>query len=536
MNNLTLEVWGFTTIDTPSASETWSPSNTMPAGTYTIGVKSRGQIGDLGQYSIGVQLNEQFNNTVKTATPIGRFGEQPGLFGLVNPVYAGRGVIAEVVNNSDPDDYYRILTDNVVTRQTVWLYGMSQDADVRIIADRNRNLQVDSGEVIALSQASGSANEGFTVDLAANTYYYVHVYRYQSAQTNYTLELRADSAGEGPVNAGLPARGPEIFAGEAAYYEQVDEFERRDVFRIRPEYPGYLDLTLTGMGADADLRVALDLNNNGVLESGETLYQSSLGSTNNEALYGIEVNPAWNLYGGYYVMVDYYSGFVTNYRLGVHLDTSLSYNVNNLTHPWIRSLGDLASNNYRSFSEYIGSQDPYDIYSFTAPAGLLSIRSGGSGHYRDLIRDLNGNGLVDNGEVVAWGTNFDYTVPGAVGTSVPMFLRVQRSGGEFPTDGNYSQRIASQYRLSSSDNSFGSALALTLNPSAQQFAGYLQSDRFAPEFDDLEDYYTFTLADARRTRVARDPTPAREKRVRRAAVGRAPTHPRHERQRRPRPQ
>lgn len=502
MNNLTLEVWGFTTIDTASASETWSPPNTMPAGTYTIGVKSRGQIGDLGQYSIGVTLNEQFNNTMRSATPVGRFGELPGTFGLLNPVYAGRGIINDFVGNTDTEDYYRIYTDNLVTRQTVWMYGMSQDADVRIIVDRNRNLQVDSGEVLALSQASGNANEGFTVDLAPNTYYFIHVYRYQTANTNYTLELRADSAGEGPVNAGLPPRGPAIYSGETAYYDQVDEFERRDVFRVRPEYPGYLDLTLTGMTADADLRVALDLNNNGILESGETLYQSSLGGTNNEALYDIEVNPAWNLYGGYYVMVDYWSGSVTNYRLGVHLDTSSSYNVNNLTHPWIRGLGDLSTNNFRSFSEYIGSQDPYDIYSFTAPAGLLSIRSGGSAHYRDLVRDLNGNGVVDAGEIVAGGTNFDYTVPGAVGTSVPLFLRVQRSGGEFPTDGNYSQRIASQISLPTSDNTFGTARPVSLNTNLQRLSGYLQSASSATEFNDLEDYYKFTLTSAQRTRFS----------------------------------
>jgi hypothetical protein len=501
MDNLTLEIVGLATINTAAQGESWTSQTTMAAGTYYIGVHSRGQIGDIGSYSIGVTLNEAFNNTIKTATPVGRFGELPGTFGLVNPIYAGRGVIADFVGNSDTEDYYRIQTDNVTTRQTVWLYNLSQDADVELIADRNRNFQTDGGEIIAFSNASGTTGEAFTVDLAPNSTYYIHVYRYLSANTNYSLELRADGAGEQPRNAGLPARGPNIFAGEGAFYDQVDEFELRDVYRIRPDYPGYLDLSLTGLGADADLRVAIDFNNNGVIEAGETQYQSSLGGSNSEFLNDIEVNPAWNAVGGYYVIVERYAG-VTNYRLGVHLDTSTTSGANSLSHPWMRSLGDLSTNNYRSFDEYIGAQDAVDIFSFTAPAGLLSIRGSGTGHYRDLIRDLNNNGVVDSGEVVASGINMDYTVPGAVGTTQTLYLRVLRSGGEFPTDGNYHQSMASQVYLPTSDNSFGSARVLAMSTTAQRFAGYLQSDSFAPEYNDLDDYYTFSIDAAQRTRFS----------------------------------
>ncbi len=498
MDNLTLEVVGIATVNTAAQGETWTSQGTMAAGTYYVGVHSRGQIGDMGTYSIGVTLNEAFNNTVKTATPVGRFGELGGTFGLVNPIYAGRGVIADFVGNSDVEDYYRILTDNVTTRQTVWLYNLGADADVEIIADKNRNLQVDSGEVLARSQASGTTGEAFTVDLAPSTFYYIHVYRYQSANTNYSLELRADSAGEQPRNAGLAARGPSVFAGNQSFFDQVDEFELRDVYRVRPDYPGFLDLSLSGLGADADLRLAIDFNNNGVIEAGDTLYSSSLGGSNSEHINQISINPAWNAVGGYYVIVDYYAGSVTNYRLDINLDTTTSNGPNNLVHPYSRSLGDLGVNNYRSFDEYVGSTDTFDIFGMVAPAGLLSIRSSGTPHYRDLVRDANGNGQVDAGEIVASGNNIDYIVPGAVGTSANMYLRVQRGGGEFPTDGNYHQTIASQYTLPGSDDSFGSAHVVAMSATPGHYAGYLQSDAFAAQYNDLDDYYRFDLVDAQR--------------------------------------
>ena len=77
------------------------------------------------------------------------------------------------------------------------LSGLSSDADVRLIEDRNRNQIVDAGEIIGSSTLGGSFNESFyTVldgsELAPGYDYFVQVYQY-SGNTNYQLDMTVTS-------------------------------------------------------------------------------------------------------------------------------------------------------------------------------------------------------------------------------------------------------------------------------------------------------------------------------------------------------
>ncbi len=95
------------------------------------------------------------------------------------------------VGNSDRDDYYRFYIGSDRADFNLNLNNLNADADVRLIFDRNRNGQLDSGEIIDNSFLGGSSSERISRRLTEGIYY-IQVYRY-SGDTTYNLELNATS-------------------------------------------------------------------------------------------------------------------------------------------------------------------------------------------------------------------------------------------------------------------------------------------------------------------------------------------------------
>lgn len=482
-------------VSTSSESETWSPIGAQPAGTYFVSISSRGGEGEIGQYSVGLTTNAQFDNTIATATPIGRFGEAPGVFGLTNPIYAGRGIRTEQVSNSDRDDFYSIRTDSVPVRQTIWLYGMTADADVYLIDDFNGNQQIDPGEQIASSNASGSTSEAITVTLRPNRQYFIRVASYLGATTNYTLELRADAAGDTlstARNRDKPASG-----GRDIYYDQVDEFEVSDFYSVKPAAAGTLSVAVSqiaGVNPDADVQVIVDINGNGLVDSPvEVLYSSTLGGSSSEFITGIPVSPIWNGVGGYFVRVFQFGIGASNYRLDLQVDTSPTSNPNQLSAVGIRNLGSLSASPVRRLTDYIGPDDTLDVFQLEAPGGLLAIRPAGPSHFYELIDDLNNNGTVEANEIVAFGRDIDYVVPGAENATRTMYVRVTRGGGEFPSTGSYDLTLSSQYVAATSDDLLANARLLSPTTFNQQVRGFVQNNGNFGLTQDVEDVYRVNI-------------------------------------------
>lgn len=68
------------------------------------------------------------------------------------------------------------------------LSGLSADADIRLIQDRNNNGIVDSGEIVGSSTGGGSSSELIAgVDQSGD--YILQVYQFGSNSTNYMLNL-----------------------------------------------------------------------------------------------------------------------------------------------------------------------------------------------------------------------------------------------------------------------------------------------------------------------------------------------------------
>jgi Calpain family cysteine protease/Bacterial pre-peptidase C-terminal domain len=162
---------------------------------------------------------------------------------------------------------------------------------------------------------------------------------------------------------------------------------------------GHLNVALTGLSADADIRVIRDVNSNGTIDYGEILASSSRSSTYDET-----VNLSGLSSGDYFVEVRRYSGD-TSYKLRLS---------NSYTNDLLGVETDLGGlNGTRVFSGQINNNNTSDNYrfsvtNFTLPIFGTSIPTNVnvslSGLSADadvrLLRDGNGNGIIDSGDVV----------------------------------------------------------------------------------------------------------------------------------------
>jgi serine protease len=117
-------------------------------------------------------------------------------------------IFTDRVDSLQKQDFYQFSL-NSRSSFNLTLDGLSADADVQLIKDGNGNGVVDSGEVIKSSVLGGSSSEAITIgsadangltDLDSGTYY-IQVYAYSTAETNYTLTVSAKSNQPIPTSA-----------------------------------------------------------------------------------------------------------------------------------------------------------------------------------------------------------------------------------------------------------------------------------------------------------------------------------------------
>jgi hypothetical protein len=121
--------------------------------------------------------------------------------------------------------------------------------------------------------------------------------------TNYRLEITADDL-TGLSNIGV-LNDAQTFSG------QVGNLNPSDLFRFNLNTLSNVDFRLTGLSADADLRVARDLNRNGKVDNGEEIALAQRSSNFDEQLTLSGLAP-----GDYLAEVFQFEGD-THYRLGL---------------------------------------------------------------------------------------------------------------------------------------------------------------------------------------------------------------------------
>jgi hypothetical protein len=270
--------------------------------------------------------------------------------------------IREQVGDNDLEDFYR-FTVNALTRVDLRISGLTSDADLRLL-DAN-------GNEVATSASGGTTDDAITRELVAGTYF-VRVNRW-SGNTNYTLT----TAGQVVDTAGnTTATARNISLGQTVN-EQVGDNDLDDFYRFTVNDRTRVDLRISGLSSDADLRL-LDANGNEVATS------ASGGTTDDAITRELAA-------GTYFVRVNRWSGN-TNYTLttaGQVVDTAgnTTATARNI------SLG-------QTISERVSSTDVDDFYRFTVTDRTrVDLRIAGMSADADLyLVDANGNQIASSSQ------------------------------------------------------------------------------------------------------------------------------------------
>ncbi|HIK27386.1 MAG: PPC domain-containing protein [Oscillatoriaceae bacterium SKW80] len=100
---------------------------------------------------------------------------------------SGTQTVKDFVGSTNPDDIYRFLL-NTSSNISLFLNGLTADADLELIQDLNGNGIIESEDILAISSQLGTAQESISFDgLPAGTYF-IRVSQF-AGDTNYNLTI-----------------------------------------------------------------------------------------------------------------------------------------------------------------------------------------------------------------------------------------------------------------------------------------------------------------------------------------------------------
>jgi hypothetical protein len=317
-------------------------------------------------------------------------------------ILSGNQTFNDFVGDIDRDDLYRFSV-SATSSFSASLDGLSADADLELIQDRNGNGIDEDDEVIVFSELGGASSEAIQNILLDPGAYFVRVLQFQG-NTNYNLNLSAtpfanippDSAG----NTLSAARDMGRLSGTQTFADFVGNPDPNDFYRFTIDATSDIRLVLEGLSADADVQLIQDVNGNNQFD--ETVDYSEAFAASAQAGAASEAIDFTALSAGtYFVRVLQFEGD-TNYNLSVTATpfTTRPDGAGN-TLSAARDIGTLSS--LQNFSDFVGGADTDDFYRFTL-AGIsdinLSLDRLSADADLELIQDENGNGVVDDGEVI----------------------------------------------------------------------------------------------------------------------------------------
>lgn len=257
-------------------------------------------------------------DTQKIRTVFDRYGDTPGTAGNLGSI-SGTTTLTGWVGSSDTTDFYKI---NVFPQGlegvslNVVLKGLSSNADLRVIQDRNGNGLVDDGEIIGISNRGLTMDETVHLSALSGGDYFIAVNCSDLGNTNYQL-LISDSTPNYVLGSNILGVETElgtlsttqVFSGTINNSNAVDTYR----FNVNPTFfTDNVNVTLSGMSDNAYIRLIRDGNNNGMVDVGEDVGGSYT--------YGAEYT-SWNLGAGNYFLQVAQQTFSasTSYHVGISL-------------------------------------------------------------------------------------------------------------------------------------------------------------------------------------------------------------------------
>ncbi|MGL5194329.1 MAG: S8 family peptidase [Chroococcales cyanobacterium] len=348
-----------------------------------------------------------------------RFGKAEGRLGTptldlnaaIDLGFLGTTEINGIVSDRNPQQLYR-FTLETPSEFNLELGGLSADADVVLFQDLNENGEIDLEEIIDLSANEGTTPEVIQRGLPAGTYF-VGIDRFEG-NTNYTLlmstvprpDVPPDNVGntlsqafnlDETLEASSLSNQGQISINEIlelAGFDQpqvLGDFNPRDIYSFTILTPTRFRLNLDELSADADVAIAVDRNQDGIISYNEIIISSENEGTQPEEIF----LPKLSL-GKYYIIVESFEG-ETTYNLTVEttpfeFPISEALEVGTLNPTPQTLTGALSETNLANTYRF----------NLTTPSDIQINLEGLSATTEVyLIQDVNNNGIVEGGEILS---------------------------------------------------------------------------------------------------------------------------------------
>ncbi len=322
----------------------------------------------------------------------------------------GVAEINGIVSDRNPQQFYRFSLE-MPSDFNLDLGGLSNDADVVLFQDLNENGELDFEEILDLSANEGTTPEAITRGLPAGTYF-IGIERFEG-NTNYTLLLSAaprldvppDNIGNtlseafnltpdftrAPLNGqGRISINAILEQQEFPVPEQVGDFDPSDIYSFVILAPSRFQLQMDGLSGDADVAIAIDRDEDQRISLDEIIASSEKEGTQAEEILIPNLFP-----GGYYIMVEQFEGD-TPYNLTVEA-SPLAFPLSEAV-----ALGAL-NPNPQTVTGFLSNLEPANTYNFSldSPSDIqINLDGLTASAELYLIQDINGNGVVDQGEIL----------------------------------------------------------------------------------------------------------------------------------------
>jgi hypothetical protein len=165
---------------------------------------------------------------------------------------------------------------------------------------------VDAGDELLSSTFGGTTSESINLNNQAVGTYFAQVYQY-SGESNYTLRLSNTQ----PSNL-IVAEDNFGTLGSTSSSRTgfVGNNDTSDIYQFSLSSARTLSASLSGLSADADLRIIRDANSNGIADAGDEIIRSAFGGNTSESI------TQFLAAGDYFAQV-YQFGGETSYNLGL---------------------------------------------------------------------------------------------------------------------------------------------------------------------------------------------------------------------------
>jgi len=275
----------------------------LAAGSYFVQVYEE-------QFS-GVTAFAQYTLNLSSSKVSNLIAEEQD-FGQINS-FLNPGIITRTgsISDTDTSDIYKFSLSGAqgLSRDVnIALTGLRKDLDLHLIRDVNGNGILDDGDTIANSAASALTPDSINVRALAAGTYFIQVNQFAAGDTTYNLQVSLST----PNNLIAPEENlGDLGATIINRAGSINDLNTSNMYRFNITSPRTVDILLSGLSQDLDLRLIRDLNNNGLVDAGDVVQEARLGGTTNDEIHRqLET-------GEYILEVHQFSNSSSNYNLQI---------------------------------------------------------------------------------------------------------------------------------------------------------------------------------------------------------------------------